>query len=77
MFEKYLHDGLNLNRFAVVAVWPQPKETKYAVLLMRSRDKGDPAPWCVQYRGNGHYFETVQDAFGYCTKRGFRLEMPT
>ena len=74
MFEKYLHKGLNLERFSVVAIWPQPGEKKYAVLLMLSRDIDDPAPWCVQYRGNGHYFSTVQEAFNYCVERRFRLE---
>ena len=76
MFEKYLHEGLNLKRFAVVAVWPQPDEKKYAALLMRCRDKNDPVPWCVHYRGNGHYYATAQEAFDYCEERGFRMELP-
>jgi len=76
MFEKYLHKGLNLKRFSVVAIWPQPNEKKYAVLLMQSRDIDDPAPWCVHYRGNGSYFATVQEAVDYCTGRSFRMELP-
>lgn len=73
MQNKYLWDGLNLDRFAVIAIWPQSKEE--VVILMRSRwPDDDPAPWCVQYRGNGHYFASAHEALEYCAGRKFKSE---
>lgn len=71
---KYLHEGLDLDRFAVVAIWPQT--ARRVVILMRSRyPADDPVPWCVQYRGSGYYFKSQGEAVNYCEKRGFRMEM--
>ena len=73
--ETYVWPGLNLDRFAVVAIWPQ--NTRDAAILMRSRyPANDPAPWCVEYHGGGRYFKTVEEAFAYCEKRKFRMEVP-
>lgn len=74
MPKKFLWDGLNLKRFAVVAIWPQNKSE--AVILMRSRwPADDPTPWCVEYHAGGHYFATVAEAFAYCGDRKFKMEM--
>lgn len=71
----YLWDGLAIDRFAVVAIWPQ--NVQEAVILMRSRyPVDDPVPWCVEYRGNGKYFRTVDEAISYCESRGFKMEIP-
>ncbi len=71
----YLWDGLINDRFAVVAIWTQ--NTWEAVILMRSRyPANDPAPWCVEYRGSGKYFKTVDEAISYCESRGFKMEIP-
>lgn len=75
MLKKFLWDDLKLDRFAVVAIWPQ--NGSEAVILMRSRwPADDPTPWCVAYRGGGHYFATAAEAFAYCENRDFKMEMP-
>ncbi len=74
MLKKFLWDGLNLDRFAVVAIWPQNRSE--AVILMWSRwPVDDPAPWCVAYRGASHYFVTLAEAFSYCGDRKFKAEI--
>ena len=71
----YLWDGLNLDRFAVVAIWPQ--NAREAAILMRSQyPAADPAPWCVEYRGSGRYFKTAGEAMDYSAARGFKMEIP-
>ena len=63
--------GLELGRFAVVAIWPQ--NAWDAVVLMHSRKIGDPLPWCLEYRGSGYYFGTAGEAMNYCERRGFKM----
>ena len=69
---EYLWTGLDLGRFAVVAIWPQ--NARDAVVLMRSRKTSDPQPWCLEYRGSGYYFGTAGEAMEYCERRGFKME---
>lgn len=70
----YLWEGLNLRDFAVVAIWPQ--NAKEAVVLMRRRGGAlESYPWCIEYRGSGHYFQTLDAAMEYCTDRNFVQEM--
>ena len=66
---RYLWKGLNLERYAVVKIIPQDKE--HAVILMFSKDKDDPH-WCLEYRGNGHYFDTAQQMMDYFQSRRFK-----
>lgn len=71
----YAWAGLDLKRCAVVAIWPQ--NAREAVILMRAR--GEPPeryPWSVQWRGNGHYFQTIGGALEYCDSRKFKQEVP-
>lgn len=42
-----------------------------AVIIMFSRDKDDPH-WCLEYRGNGHYFDTAQQMMDYFHSRRFK-----
>ena len=67
--EKYLWKGLDLKRYSVVRIIPQ--DAKHAVIIMFSNDKDDPH-WCLQYKGNGHYFDTFQQLMNYFHSRRFK-----
>lgn len=66
---RYLWKGLNLKRYSVVRIIPQG--AKHAVIIMFSNDKDDPH-WCLQYKGNGHYFDTFQQLMDYFHSRRFK-----
>ena len=68
---RYLWKGLNLNRYSVVRIIPQ--DAKHAVIIMFSNDRNDPH-WCLQYKGNGHYFDTAQQLMDYFHSR--RIKKP-
>ena len=53
----------------MVRIVPQDKE--HAVIIMYSNDPGDPH-WCLQYKGNGHYFDTFQQLMDYFPGRRFK-----
>ena len=67
--EEYLWKGLDLKRYSVVRIVPQNEE--HAVIIMFSNDKVDPH-WCLQYKGNGHYFDTFQQLMNYFHSRRFK-----
>lgn len=67
--DKYLWKGLDLKRYSVVRIIPQ--DAKHAVIIMFSNDKDDPH-WCLQYKGNGHYFDTFQQLMNYFYSRRFK-----
>lgn len=67
--DKYLWKGLDLNRYSVVRIIPQ--DAKHAVIIMFSNDRNDPH-WCLQYKGNGHYFDTFQQLMNYFHSRRFK-----
>lgn len=67
--DKYLWKGLDLKRYSVVRIIPQ--DAKHAVIIMFSNDKNDPH-WCLQYKGNGHYFDTAQQLMNYFHSRRFK-----
>ena len=72
--EKYLWKGLDLKRYSVVLIVPQSKE--HAVIIMYSNDSSDPH-WCLQYKGNGHYFASAKELMDYYCSRGFKkLHLP-
>ena len=66
---RYLWKGLDLKRYSVVRIVPQDKE--HAVIIMFSNDANDPH-WCLQYKGNGHYFDTFQQLMDYYHSRHFK-----
>ena len=66
---QYLWKGLNLKRYSVVRIIPQ--DSKHAVIIMFSNDRDDPH-WCLQYKGNGHYFDTFQQLMDYFHGRRFK-----
>ena len=66
---RYLWKGLDLKRYSVVRIVPQDKE--HAVIIMFSNDKNDPH-WCLQYKGNGHYFDTFRQLLDYYRSRRFK-----
>ena len=66
---RYLWKGLDLKRYSVVRIVPQDKE--HAVIIMYSKDPHDPH-WCLQYKGNGHYFDTFQQLMEYYPSRRFK-----
>lgn len=66
---RYLWEGLDLHRYSVVRIVPQDKDN--AVVIMYSNDPGDPH-WCLQYKGNGHYFATAKELMDYYCSRGFK-----
>lgn len=67
--DKYLWKGLDLNRYSVVRIIPQ--DAQHAVIIMFSNDRNDPH-WCLQYKGNGHYFDTFQQLMNYFHSRRFK-----
>ena len=71
---RYLWEGLDLDRYSVVRIVPQDKDN--AVVIMYSNDPSDPY-WCLQYKGNGHYFATAKELMDYYCSRGFKkLHLP-
>lgn len=34
--------------------------------------EGDYLPWSIQYRGNGHYYKTKEEAMAYAKERGWK-----
>ena len=71
---RYLWKGLDHKRYSVVRIVPQDKE--HAVIIMYSNDPSDPH-WCLQHKGNGHYFATAQELMDYYYSRGFtKLRQP-
>ena len=66
---RYLWKGLNYDRYEVIRIIPQNRD--HAVIVMRCRDEGDHH-WCLQYCGNGHYFDTAQQLMDYYHSRKFR-----
>lgn len=67
---RYLWKGLDLQRYSVVRIVPQDEDN--AVIIMYSNDPSDPH-WCLQYRGNGHYFATAKQLMDYYCSRGFKI----
>ena len=65
----YLWKGFDLKRYSVARIVPQNEE--YAVIIMFSNDREDPH-WCLQYKGNGHYFDAFQQLMDYFHSRRFR-----
>lgn len=61
---------LDLNRYEIIRQTTQPNRKD--VILMKEKEPGD-RPWCAQYGGNGHYFETELEMLTYCERRRFRL----
>lgn len=63
---RYLWKGLDLERYAVFKIIPQDEDN--AVIIMYSKDKGNPH-WCLEYLGNGHYFDTFGELAAYYASR--------
>ena len=69
--KRYLYGyRLAYERFEVVGIVPQ--DSRFAVIVMRDRRSDAVKPWCVQYRGSGHYFLTRDELDDYCRKRKFK-----
>ena len=66
---RYLWKGLDLKRYSVLRIIPQ--DAQHAVIIMFSNDANDPH-WCLQYKGNGHYFDTFQQLMDYYHSRHFK-----
>ena len=66
---RYLWKGLDLKRYSVLRIIPQ--DAQNAVIIMFSNDVNDPH-WCLQYKGNGHYFDTFQQLMNYFHSRRFK-----
>ena len=66
---RYLWKGLDLKRYSVVRIIPQDNHN--AVIIMYSNDKNDP-PWCLEYMGGGHYFDTAQQLMDCYASRKFK-----
>ena len=63
---------------SVVRVKWSPRWKHIEVVGVRARwqieigyNESDAFPYCVQYRGNGHYFKTLTEARAYCHGRGW------
>ena len=64
--ERYLWKGLDLALFKVIQITLSGSGNP--IVIMR-RKEPDNQPWCLEYRGNGHYFETEAQLKQYYTKR--------
>jgi len=60
---------LAYDTFDVIDIIPQ--NSRAAAIIMRDKRPRSVKPWCVQYRGNGHYFDTRQELDNYCHRRRF------
>jgi hypothetical protein len=67
---RYL-DGYRLDyeHLEVIDIIPQDRE--FAAMIMRDQREDAYKPWCVQYRGGGHYFFTREELDDYCHSRKF------
>lgn len=63
----YLWTGLDLKRFEVLTIVPETENE--AVIVMRDGMKDSVKPWCVEYRGSGKYFESLELLNEYCKMR--------
>lgn len=59
-----------VGRFTLVARWKQING-EYVDLY---REAGGFMEWSIQYRGQGHYFTSLDDLVMYCDNRGFKME---
>jgi len=66
--KRYLWDGLDLEKYDVIRFLPQ--NAREAVILMKAKFD-TPRPYCVEYRGSGHYFTTFEELTAYCEQRGW------
>ncbi len=67
---RYLREGLDLVNFDVLEIHPQDKRN--AAIIMHDRRENRPTPWCVEYGGGGHYFDTREELDAYFKRRGWR-----
>jgi len=71
--EQHAHylDGYRLayEHFEVVDIFPQ--DSDFAAIIMHDKRPDSVKPWCVQYRGGGHYFGTREELDTYCHSRKF------
>lgn len=42
---------------------------------MRNKSPYAPKKWCLQYRGNGHYFDTEEELNAYFKERKFKNKL--
>ena len=66
IMERFLWNGLDLEKYEVRKIVPQ-NETD-AVVIMQSHISSDRR-WCLEYRGNGHYFNTFAELETYYRNR--------
>lgn len=64
-------DGYRLayDVFEVVEIIPVDRE--FAAIVMHDKRPDSPAPYCVQYRGGGHYFKEYGDMHHYMCECGW------
>lgn len=60
-------DTVNFETVALLMACRVGKTSLPQQLVVAQKDKRNDAslPWCIQYQGNGHYFETLVDAANY------------
>lgn len=63
---KYIWKGLDFKKYSIISIIPQ--DSRNVVIVMRSTDPAD-LHWCVEYKGGGHYFDTLEELADYCKKR--------
>lgn len=60
---KYLWDGLDLKNFEFIKIIPR----RNAIIFMKDKCPESKMKWCIEHKGNGHYFETYEDLLNYWT----------
>jgi hypothetical protein len=61
---------LAYDHFEVIGIVSQDRD--FAAIVMRDMRADAFKPWCVQYRGGGHYFFTREELDEYCRRRKFK-----
>lgn len=64
--KKYIWKGLNPVRFKPLAVVLSGDSP---IIIMYETNSDSVKPWCVEYRGSGRYFATLEELSEYCANR--------
>jgi hypothetical protein len=65
--KRYLWRGLDLEIFDLIDILPQNR--RFAAIILRNKRPDAYMPWCVEFRGGGHYFFTKAELYEYCRNR--------
>ena len=65
----HLRNSLDLKNFEVIEIISL--DDNHPVVVMRDKRSDAKTYWCTQYKGCGHYFETLKELIDYCITRNW------